>query len=128
MSGPIVFISHNVIKSNKIEELKNYYHKVMKQIEEQKPGTLLHLAYFNENTSEMTIVHLLADADAMDRHMVGTAESAKGAYEFMESKKLEIYGMPNPGVMEMMRKIVGTGVDLIIYPIHVDGYFRLTPG
>jgi len=127
MSDPIVFISHNTVNKDKIEDLKDYYHKVVQEIEEQKPGTLLHLAFFNDDSSEMTIVHLLADADAMDRHMVGTAESARGAYEFMKSKKLEIYGMPNPGVLEGMRKIVGSGVELVINPSYVDGYYRLTP-
>ena len=125
MSDAIVFISHNRVNEGKLDSLKEYYRQVAEMTEANKPGTLAHMAFLNEEGTEMSIVHLFSDAEAMDRHMIGVDELAKKAREFMESVSLEVYGKPSDEVLEMMRQIVGSGVTLNVEPQRVGGYLRI---
>ena len=122
---PIVFISHNRVVEGKLDSLKEYYRQVAEMTEANKPGTLAHMAFLNDEGTEMSIVHLFPDAAAMERHMVGVDELATKAHDFMESVRLEIYGTPSDGVLEMMRQIAGSGVALVVKPQSVGGYIRM---
>jgi hypothetical protein len=128
VSEPIVFISHSRIREGKRDDFRQYYREGIKLIEADKPGTLVQLAYVNEDGTRVTIVHLFPNADAMDLHMQGVADRAKGAYEFIESERFEIHGTPSPGVMEMMKKIAESGVVLSVSPQSLGGFVRLKSG
>jgi len=125
MSAPIVFISQNRVIEGKLDSLKEYYRQVAEMTEANKPGTLAHMAFLNEEGTEMSIVHLFPDAAAMERHMVGVDELARKARDFMESVRLEIYGTPSDRVLEMMRQAAGPGVALVVKPQSVGGYLRM---
>lgn len=128
MSEPIVFISNQRIKEGKLGGYKQAYRQVAELTEATKPGTVAHLAYLNEDGTEMSIVHIFPDAESMDLHMQGVDELAKRAFEFMEIVSFEIYGRPSDTVLEMMKQIAGTGVTLNIKPQRVGGYMRLKSG
>ncbi len=125
MSDTIVFVSHNRVKEGKLDALKTYYRQVAEMTEANKPGTLAHLAFLNEEGTEMSIVHLFPVAQAMELHMIGVDKLARKAREFMESVRLEIYGAPSDRVLEMMREAAGSGVTLVIKPQRVGGYIRI---
>jgi len=128
MSEPIVFISNQRIKNGKLEGYKHYYRQVAELTAANKPGTVAHLAYINEDGTEMSIIHIFPDAESMELHMRGVDELAKKAFEFMEIVSFEIYGKPSDMVLDMMMKIVGSGVALSIKPQRIGGYIRLKSG
>lgn len=128
MSEPIVFISNQRIKEGKLDEYTQAYRQVAELTEANKPGTVAHLAYVNEDGTEMSIVHVFPDAESMELHMQGVDELAKKAFEFMEIVSFEIYGRPSDTVLEAMKKIVGSGVTLNIKPQPIGGYIRFRPG
>jgi len=128
MSEPIVFISNQRIKEGKLDEYTQAYRQVAELTEANKPGTVAHLAYVNEDGTEMSIVHVFPDAESMELHMQGVDELAKKAFEFMEIVSFEIYGKPSDTVLEAMKKIVGAGVTLNIKPQPIGGYIRLKSG
>jgi len=128
MSEPIVFISNQRIKEGKLDEYTQAYRQVAELTEANKPGTVAHLAYVNEDGTEMSIVHVFPDAESMELHMQGVDELAKKAFEFMEIVSFEIYGKPSDTVLETMKKIVGSGVTLNIKPQPVGGYIRFKSG
>jgi quinol monooxygenase YgiN len=94
MSEPIIFISNQRVKEGKLEGYKNYYRQVAEQAKANKPGTIAHLAYLNEQGSELSIIHIFSDAESMEMHMKGVDELAKKAYEYVEILSFEIYGKP----------------------------------
>ena len=128
MSEPIVFISNQRIKEGKLDEYTQAYRQVAELTEANKPGTVAHLAYVNEDGNEMSIVHVFPDAESMELHMQGVDELAKKAFEFMEIVSFEIYGKPSDTVLEAMKKIVGSGVTLNIKPQSIGGYIRFKSG
>ena len=128
MSEPIVFISNQRVKGGKLEEYKHYYRQVAEQAKANKPGTVAHLAYLNEEGSELSIIHIFPDAESMELHMKGVDELAKKAYEYVEILSFEIYGKPADTVLENMMQIVGSRVALNIRPQLIGGYIRFKPG
>jgi quinol monooxygenase YgiN len=94
--GPIVFISHFKVREGKLEGFEDLSRAIQTALEEEKPRTVAYLFYLNDDRSELTIVHLFPDADAMDVHSEGADERAAAAYEFVEPAGWEIYGRPSP--------------------------------
>jgi hypothetical protein len=128
MSEPIIFISNQRVKEGKLEEYKLYYRQVAEQTKANKPGTVAHLAYLNEEGSELSIIHIFPDAESMELHMKGVDELAKKAYEYVEILSFEIYGKPADTVLERMMQIVGSQIPLNIKPQLIGGYLRFKPG
>lgn len=128
MSEPIVFISTHKIKDGKLDALEESYRRGAASIEADKPDTVAFLAYVNEEGSEVSTVHVFPDSEAMERHMEGVGERAKGAAEFLEFQLLEVYGRPSDKVLQMMQQASGRGVTLSVRPEHISGYLRLESG
>ena len=124
MSEPIIFISHQRVKEGKLEGNKQYYRQVAEQAKANKPGTIAHLAYLNEEGSEQSIIHIFPEAESMELHMIGVDELAKKAYEYVEILSFEIYGKPTDTVVERMMQIVGSSITVNIRPQLVGGYIR----
>lgn len=123
MSDPIVLISHSKAKEGKLEEFRELSREVFSVMEAEKPGTVLHYGYVNEEETEIHFVHVFPDADAMDAHMVGAADRVGKANEFIETYEFEIYGTPGEETLEMLRQ--APGVDVAVSPVGFGGYIRL---
>jgi hypothetical protein len=128
MSEPIVFISNQRVKEGKLEGYKQYYRQVAEQAKADKPGTIAHLAYLNEEGTELSIIHIFPDSEGIELHMEGVDELAKKAYEYVEILSFEIYGKPADTVLEHMMQIVGSRIPLNIKPQLIGGYLRIKPG
>jgi quinol monooxygenase YgiN len=126
MSEPIVFISRNRIPEGKLDEFKQFFRKMVAEVEEELPGTLAHLAYADEGGSEVTIVHIFPNPEAMGPHMKKAAVSAQRAAGLFQSLGLEIYGRPSDQILETMKKIAASGVPFSLWPDRVGGYLRLS--
>ena len=125
MSGPIVFVSHLRVRQNRLAEVKSMSARVVEQIQATKPQTTGFLAYLAHDESILTIVHVFADAEAMDLHIEGGDERSQAAYELVEQVGWEIYGEPSAEAMSTMRAgAAATGAALTVEPISLDGFLR----
>lgn len=123
MSDPIVFISHSKVKEGGLEAFRELSEEVFSVMEAEKPGTVLHYGYLDEEATEIHFVHVFPDADAMDAHMVGAAERVGQAGQFIETFGFEIYGAPSDEALTMLRH--APGVDVEVNPDGFGGYIRL---
>ena len=128
MSEPIVFISTHKIKEGQLHEFKKHSRRVAESIEAEKPGTVVFLAYLNEDRTEVSTVHVFPDAESMEFHMEGLADRTKEAAEFVEFRRLEVYGTPSDKVQEIMQRATGSGGSFTITPELFTGYLRLQSG
>jgi quinol monooxygenase YgiN len=125
MSGPIVFISHNAVKDGKLEGFRGAFGEVAEALNAEKPGTVVFLAFADEDGSEVSVVHVFPDADAMGRHLEGVQERMGTALEFIQTTGYEIYGAPSEPVLDAMRGFAASeGVALQVQTDHVGGYLR----
>ncbi len=124
MSDPIVFISHFQIREGALDAYRQLQREVASDLEAAKPRTLVFLTYVDTARSQMTAVHVFADAESMDLHFEGSDERS-AAYEFLQPDGWEIYGTPSDQVLGTMRNAAaGSGVELKVYAEHVAGFLR----
>lgn len=127
MGDPIVFISNQRVKEDKLSQYAEYYREVAEFTERTKPRTVAHLAYASEDGTTLSIVHVFPDAESLAAHMHGVEDLANKAYEFMEITSFEIYGNPGEAVLANMKSIAGSGIAVIIKPQAIGGYIRFKP-
>lgn len=128
MRDSIVFISHHGIREGKLDDLKLFTRKTMPSIEADKPHTVFQQAYLNEDSSEVTFIHVFPDAEAMDLHFEGADQRTARASEFIQPRRFEIYGKPSERVLSTMRQAAAPGIDLIVKPEPIAGFIRLASG
>lgn len=77
----------------------------------------------------MSIVHVFPDAEAMELHLEGVVDRAKGVAEFLKFGRFEIYGSPSESVLQVMKgSAEKSGVTLSLNPQLFSGYIRLESG
>ena len=124
MTEPIVFVSRNRIKEGKADEFRNHYQDSVPAILLSKTGTLAQLAYENDEATEVTIIRMFPNADALDLQIQGADERSKIAYTFIEPVSIEIFGIPNAATLGKMKMIAGSGVSVMISPNYLGGFLR----
>ncbi|HSD48701.1 MAG TPA: hypothetical protein VLE71_02610 [Actinomycetota bacterium] len=125
MSGPIVFISHNVVLDGKLRIFREAFAGVAEALDAEKPGTVVFLAYADDDGTEVSVVHVFPDAEAMGLHLQGVEERMAVAAGSIQTTGYEIYGSPGEQVLEAMRGFAGSlGVPLQVRGDHVGGYLR----
>lgn len=127
MSEPIVFISHSRIKGGAATAFRDMVKRMYSTLEESLPLTVAHLAYYNEEQTEVTFIHVFPDAAAMEAHMEGAAGRANAAYEYIETLGFEVYGPASEAGLRGLREAATAGVPLIVVPDAIGGYLRLFP-
>jgi hypothetical protein len=125
MSEPIVFVSHFRVKEGKLDDLQRYFGEQTKMLQEEKPRTLVFLAYLDKDGRELTITHVFADAESMDLHVQGAEERTKRAYEFLEPQGSEVYGTPSEAVLEMFRQVATSEAHVAFSGGYLGGFIRL---
>ena len=128
MSEPVVVVSHFGIKEGTLGDLRRLSEEVIENLREDKPRTVLYLAYLDDEGTEVSFLHAFPDAESMDLHFEGADERAKAAYQYIEPRGWEIYGRPSAAALESMRQAAaGAGVPLTVLPDHLGGFLRLQP-
>jgi quinol monooxygenase YgiN len=128
MTDPIVFISRNRVKPGMLDDFNKHYRNSVPSTEAGKPGTLVQLAYVSPDATEVVIVRVFPDAEAMDGQLRGADDRSKAAYQFIEPTSIEIYGAPSGFSMEMMKKVAGSGIKVSVSPSFIGGFIRPKSG
>ena len=125
MSEAVIFISHFHVKAGKLNAFSRLARDMAGQIEASKRHTAGYLIYRNSAGTEATIVHVFADAKAMDAHFEGADERSRSAYEFLVPAGWEIYGKPSVGALAgMNREAASAGVNLTVHQEPMGGFLR----
>ena len=124
MTDPIVFISRNRVKDGLFDDFRKHYQDSIPATRAGKPGTLLQLAYVNEDATEVVIVRVFPNAEALDLQLQGADDRSKAAYQFIEPIGVEINGTPNSYAMQMIDKVAGSGIEVSLNPQFIGGFIR----
>jgi hypothetical protein len=125
MNDPIVFVSRNRLREDMLDDFRKHYRESVPATQAGKPGTLLQLAYTSLETSEVAIIRLFPDPQALDAQLQGADQRSKAAYKFIEPASMEIYGAPGPSTVEIMKRIAGSGVPVSLNPLYLGGFIRV---
>jgi quinol monooxygenase YgiN len=73
MSQEIVVVYRWTAKPEKLDELKAIYKEVLKEMENNEPGTLKMDCYFSDETNSIIVHDVFVDGNALGAHLGGTA-------------------------------------------------------
>ena len=124
MAEPIVFIIRHKIKEGRGEDFRLHYRESIPRTLESKPGTSAQLAYENSEHTQVTLVRVFRDAEALDLQLQGADQRSKITYQLIHPLSIEIFGEPNRSTVEHMQKIASSGVDVSIHPAYLGGFIR----
>ena len=124
MTEPIVFIIRNRVKEGMCDDFYNHYQKSIPLTKKSKQGTIIQLAFINDDATEVDIIRIFPNAEALDLQLQGADQRTKKTYKFIEPTSIEIYGTPNIFALEMMKKVAGSGIDVSVKPQFIGGFIR----
>jgi hypothetical protein len=124
MADPVVFVIRHSVKEGRFNDFNDHYQKSIPQAEKTKHGTIIQLAYINDEATMVDVIRVFPNAEALDLQLQGADERTKTTYQFIEPTSIEIYGTPNNYALEMMKKVAGTGIEVSIIPQFIGGFIR----
>jgi hypothetical protein len=128
MAGPVVFISHFHVRDGKETELRDRWPEASAAIEAEKPRTSAFWSFLDESGTQLSIVHVFADAESMDIHLEGADARSRAAYEIVEPRGWEVYGpASDAAVATIAGAAAGMGLPLTRTPEYLTGFSRLAP-
>ncbi|MFW9862807.1 MAG: putative quinol monooxygenase [Candidatus Thorarchaeota archaeon] len=127
MTDSIVFIIRHRVKQGMFDDFKNHYQKSIPQTEKSKQGTIIQLAYINDDATEVDIIRIFPNAEALDQQLQGADQRTKTTYKFIEPTSIEIYGTPHNYAIEMIKKVAGSGIDVSVKSQFIGGFIRSRP-
>jgi hypothetical protein len=127
MSGPFIFIATNRLKPGASEAERRRVPGLVDFIEGGEPRLLAFNEYLNADRTEVTVVQVHPDAASMEFHMGVVRERAASAYaETLDATtRIQVFGSPSDGVLEMLRVQAGAGVPLTVHAEHLGGFTRI---
>ena len=128
MSEPIVFISRNRIVEGRHADFGIAYARVSDLIRMTKPGTACFAAYADEAGTEVRVVHVFPNAEAMAFHFEGSADRSEAVAGLIAPTGFEVYGRaPAAAVDRLRREASATGASVEVLADPLGGFLR-APG
>jgi hypothetical protein len=127
MSGPFIFIATNRLKPGALEAERRRVPQLCEFIEKAEPRVLAFNEYADDDGTEVAVVQVHPDAESMQFHMGVVREQAERAYaETLEATTaIQVFGMPNDAVLDMLAARAGTGPALTVKRHHLGGFTRI---
>jgi hypothetical protein len=122
MANPIVYISRNRVKEGMLDDFRIHYLDSVPSVELGKSGSIVQLAYVNEDANEIDIIRVFPDAESMEFQIMGVDAHSKVTCQYLEPTRIEIYGAPNDNTIDIMRKVIGLSIEVHVNPQFIDGY------
>ena len=122
--GPIVFISHSRIRPGQLAGLRSFLAVGVPALEAAKPNTLAFLAYVDESSMTLTIIHQFANAAGFAAHVEGADDRSDAAAEFIEPLAMDIYGPADGTTSSAIRSGLPSGVPILIRAGYLGGFLR----
>ena len=128
MTAPFIFVGTHRIKEGQLEAYIEYFREFAAFVKENEPRLLVFEGYVNDQGDRMTIVQVHPDAESMDFHMQTIGRHVGEAYDrFLDgTERIDVYGIPRGGVVEMIRDLATTAAPLNVSARPVAGFTRAT--
>lgn len=127
MAAPLIFINTYAIKEGKLEGLTEFLRDLFKALEANEPRALAVNAYLNDDRTEVAIVQVHPDADAVkDYWRVIHQRTGREIGLFLDAPtSTQVFGDSGGLILERTRHSAEAGVLVMVKPDHLGGFTRL---
>ena len=126
MAGPFIFIATNRLKPGKVDAERHRVPGLVDFIAAHEPRLIAFNEYVNDEGTEVAVVQVHPDAASFEFHMGAVRERASRAYEetLDATTGIQVFGAPTQGILEMLRRQAGDGVQYAVKQHHLGGFTR----
>jgi quinol monooxygenase YgiN len=114
---PLVYVDRSDVRPGALEALKDAIEELAELIEASEPQLVAYNAYFSDDGTRMTVIHIHADAASLDRHLeIGGPAFGKFA-ELLSLSSIDVYGEPSDKAMRQLQdkaRLLGRG-DVVVH-------------
>lgn len=115
-NGPLIYIDHSDIRPRKVAELTRAVSALVEFVEEREPQLLSYAFHIDPENSTMTVVAVHPDHASLQLHLeIGGPEFRKVG-EFIELRRIEVYGDPGPlrEALNQKARMLGRGAQVVV--------------
>jgi quinol monooxygenase YgiN len=109
---PLVYVDRARVREGALGQLKAAIAELAEYVEQREPRLISYSVYFTEDESEMTVVHVHADAASLDHHMDVLEARLERFSDLVKLSSIDIYGEPSARALAQLRdkiRLLGTG-------------------
>ena len=125
MSKPLVYVDRSNVREGALAQLKAAIAELADFIDENEPQLLSYSAYFSNDGSEMTVVHVHGDAASLDHHLDIAGPRFARFGHLLTLLSIHIYGEPSTKALGQLRekmRLLGSG-EVVVHAPHA-GFCR----
>jgi len=126
MSEPLVYVDTSDVHNGVFEELKGAIRELAEFVDANEPQLIAYNVYFNDDGSQMTVVHLHVDSASLEYHMDVAGPEFRKVADLISLSSIHIYGEPSEKALRQLHdkaRLLGSG-DVVVYRPHA-GFTRL---
>lgn len=112
MSAPVVYVSTWRVKAGAFDDYVRFHERLAQVVKEQEPRVAAFLSFANEDGTEITGIHVFADAAALEHHMSVieaqmkvSADNMSAVGNILESGRIELFGTRGDKALAMDRAL-----------------------
>lgn len=125
MAEPLIYVDVSEVREGALADLNEAIAELAEFIEESEPQLLSYSAYFSGDGTQMSVVHVHADAASLDRHLEIAGPHFARFAGLVTLRSIHIYGRPSENALRQLRdklQLLGSG-DVVVYSPHA-GFVR----
>jgi hypothetical protein len=128
VSGPIVYVDVSEVRQGSLEDLRAAIGELSEFIEANVPDVVAYNVFLSEDGTEMTVVHVHAEAKSLERHLLTGGPAFAKFADLLTLKSIRVYGQASERSIELLREkaqLLGSGDVTVLRPS--AGFSRLRP-
>jgi hypothetical protein len=125
MTTPFVLITSHHIEPDRVDEIRKAAAEYSDFVKASEADMLAHHSYVSDGGDTLTLVHVLVDAAAADRHMEAAAELiGKGVALTEGNVRIDVLGAPGPILSKALESNRANGVQVTAAERGLVGFAR----
>lgn len=126
MSGPLIFVSHSMVKPGQLDAYRAHCATAIEIVETEEPQIIGFNLYESDDGTEVAGVQVHPDAASLDTHFKLFRERlAEGVFALVDTDEISLFGNPSEAALEFLGQI--PGLRLQVLPVHHGGFLRPQP-
>ena len=114
MPSPFVLITTHEVSLGRLTDVVELSGRYEQRIRAEEPDLLGFHAYLSDDGSRLSLLHLLADAEAAEHHLAVAAPFIAEADGVLRNLRVDTYGEPGPRLQGALDRNAEAGT-----PVHV---------
>jgi quinol monooxygenase YgiN len=102
MSWPLVYIDTSDVRKGALDELKIAIRKLVEFVDANERQILAYNVYLSDDGSEMTVLHVHADAASLEYHMDVAGPEFRRFADLITLSSIRVYGEPSDKALRQL--------------------------